>query len=385
MLRLRVVRWTNCTPTSRSSAAMRRLTVVLGMPSRRAAAVKLPASTTRANMAISLRSIIVANNETMFLNYRQLWVNAIEANSAPSKTGSRPMTTKRNVLVTGATGQQGGAVARALLSRGHRVKALTRKPDSGAARQLMSAGADLVTGDLGDAASVLKAASGVSTMFLMGNSYEAGTEEETRQGIIAAEAAKAAGVGHLIYSSVADANKKTGIPHFESKYLVEKHVAGLGLPYTISAPVAFMENIVAPWSIGALRQGTHAFAMPPKRVLQLVALADIGAFVSALVERREQVFGKRFDFAGDELSGEEQAKILSHAIGRPINYQEIPIAAARQQSEDAALMLEWFDRVGYDADIVALRRDFSEVRWHSFADWARAFDWSVLERTSSVA
>ena len=147
----------------------------------------------------------------------------------------------------------------------------------------------------------------------------------------------------------------------------------------------FMENIVAPWSIGALRQGTYAFAMPPKRVLQLVALADIGAFVSALVERREQVFGKRFDFAGDELSGEEQAKILSHAIGRPINYQEIPIAAARQQSEDVALMFEWFDRVGADADIAALRRDFSEVRWHSFADWAREFDWSVLERTSSVA
>ena len=159
-----------------------------------------------------------------------------------------------------------------------------------------------------DAASVVKAANGVDTMFLMGNSYEAGMEEETRQGIIAADAAKAAGVGHLIYSSVADANKKTGIPHFESKYLVEKHVAGLGIPYTISAPVAFMENIVAPWSIGALRQGTYAFAMPPKRVLQLVALADIGAFVAALVERREQVFGKRFDFAGDEFPAKSRRK-----------------------------------------------------------------------------
>src|SRR5918994_7232287 len=295
------------------------------------------------------------------------------------------MTTKRSVLVTGATGQQGGAVAHALLSRGHRVKALTRKPDSDAARRLASAGADIVTGDLGDAASVVEAASGVDTMYLMGNSYEAGTEEETRQGIIAAEAAKAAGVGHLIYSSVADANKETGIPHFESKYLVERHVAGLGIPYTISAPVAFMENIVAPWSIGALIQGTHAFAMPAKRVLQLVALADIGAFVTALVERRERVFGKRFDFAGSELSGEEQAKILSQSIGRPINYQAIPIAVARQQSEDTALMFEWFDRVGYDVDIAALHRDFPEVRWHSFADWAREFGWSVLERTSSAA
>ena len=152
------------------------------------------------------------------------------------------MSTKRNVLVTGATGQQGGAVARALLSRGHRVRALTRKPDSDAARQLMSAGADLVTGDLGDTESVLKAASGVGSVFLMGNVNETGTQEETRQGIIAAEAVKDAGVGHLIYSSVADANKKTGIPHFESKYLVEKHLAGLGIPYTISAPASFMER-----------------------------------------------------------------------------------------------------------------------------------------------
>jgi uncharacterized protein YbjT (DUF2867 family) len=293
------------------------------------------------------------------------------------------MTIKRSILVTGATGQQGGAVAHALLSRGHRVKALTRKPDGDNARRLASAGAEVVAGDLGDATSVLRAANGVDTMFLMGNSYEAGVEEETRQGILAADAAKAAGVGHLIYSSVADADKKTGIPHFESKYLVEKHVAGLGIPYTISAPVAFMENFVASWSIGALRQGTHAFAMPAKRALQLVAVADIGAFVAALVERRERVFGKRFDFAGDELSGEEQAKILSQAIGRPINYQEIPIAAARQQSEDAALMFEWFDRVGYDVDIPALQRDFPEVSWHSFAGWARKFDWSILEQPST--
>jgi uncharacterized protein YbjT (DUF2867 family) len=294
------------------------------------------------------------------------------------------MPTKRSVLVAGATGQQGGAVAQALLAKRHRVRALTRKPESDIAQRLMSAGAELVNGDLGDTASVLKAANGVDTVFLMGNSNEVGSEEETRQGIIAAEAVKDAGVGHLIYSSVANANKKTGIPHFDSKYLVEEHIAGLGIPYTISAPASFMENIIAPWSIGALRQGTYAFPMPPKRVIQLVALADVGAFVAALIERRDQVFGKRFDLAGDELSGEEQAEILARATGRPMNYQEIPIAAARQQSEDLAVMFEWFDRVGADADIAALRRDFSEVRWHSFADWARAFDWSVLERTSSV-
>jgi uncharacterized protein YbjT (DUF2867 family) len=287
------------------------------------------------------------------------------------------MSNTRSVLVTGATGQQGGAVARALMTRGHRVKAITRRPESDGAKRLTAAGAQVVAGDLDDAASVAAAAEGVDAMFLMGNSYEAGTEAETRQGIAAADAAKAAGIGHLIYSSVADAHKTTGIPHFDSKYLVEKHIAGLGIPYTISAPVAFMENTVAPWAIDGLRQGVYAAALPPARVLQQVTIDDIGAFVATLAERREQVFGKRFDIAGDELSGEQQAKILSEVLGRPITYRELPIAAIRQQSEDTALMFEWFDRTGYDVDLAALRRDFPEVGWHSYADWAKGFDWSV--------
>jgi uncharacterized protein YbjT (DUF2867 family) len=288
------------------------------------------------------------------------------------------MTTKRTVLVTGATGQQGGAVAHALIARGHSVRAFTRKPDSDAARRLAAAGAEIAAGDLADADSVAKAASGADAMFLVGNFYEAGFDGEVSQGAVAAEAAKAAGVGHLIYSSVADADKATGIPHFESKYLVEKHIAGLGIPYTISAPVAFMENVVASWSVGALREGTLAFALPPKRDIQLIALADIGAFVASLVERRQSVFGKRYDIAGDELSGEEQAAILSRAAGRGISYQEIPLAVARQQYEEAAIMFEWFDRTGYDADIPALRAAFPEVGWQSYGDWAGRFDWSAL-------
>ena len=148
-----------------------------------------------------------------------------------------------------------------------------------------------------------------------------------------------------------------------------------GIPYTISAPASFMENIVAPWSIGALRQGTYAFPMPPQRGIQLVALADIGAFVAALIERRDQVFGKRFDLAGDELSGGEQAKILSHAIGRPIDCPEIPMhSGSPSKARMWRSCSEWFDRVGADADIAASLRDFPEVRWHSFADWAREFD-----------
>ena len=135
-------------------------------------------------------------------------------------------------------------------------------------------------------------------------------------------------------------------------------------------------------------RGAFEYALDPAHLHVRARHGGVGALAQLVEEgraRRGVGLGVGFDFAGDELSGEEQAKILSHAIGRPINYQEIPIAAARQQSEDTALMFEWFDRVGYDVDIAALRRDFSEVRWHSFSDWAREFDWSVLERTSSVA
>jgi uncharacterized protein YbjT (DUF2867 family) len=219
----------------------------------------------------------------------------------------------------------------------------------------------------------------------MGNFYEIGEEGEVRQGIAAANAIKAAGVGHLIYSSVASANRATGIAHFDSKFRVEQHIAGLGIPYSISAPVAFMENVVSPWSLGTLLGGKLAFGLPPQRVNQLIGLTDIGAFVASLVERREAVFGKRFDIASDQLDGETQAAILSRASGRPIRFEQVPLAVLRQQNAELATMLEWFDRVGYDADIAGLRRDFTDVPWQTFAQWAETIDWQVLEKSAASA
>ncbi|GLQ52793.1 NmrA/HSCARG family protein [Devosia nitrariae] len=290
------------------------------------------------------------------------------------------MTTKPTVLVTGATGQQGGSVARALFGQGYPVRALTRNPDSAAARALAAAGAQIHTGDFSDPGSVERAARGADAMFLVTNFWETGAEGETQQGVSAAKAAKAAGVGHLVFSSVADADKATGIPHFESKYRVEEAIAELDIAHTIIAPAGFMENVTAPWSIGALSQGTYAFGLPPERKLQLIAVADIGAFAAAVIGRGASVFGQRFDIAGDELTGTEQAAILAQAIGRPIRYQEIPLEAARQQDAESAIMFEWFDRVGYDVDIPALHKAFPEVAWRSFEAWARKADWSVLNQ-----
>lgn len=284
----------------------------------------------------------------------------------------------KTVLVTGATGRQGGAVARALLKVGHHVRALVRNRESEGARVLAKAGAILVDGNLDEPVTVREAATGADAMFLMGNYYEVGGDGEARQGIGAADAARDAGVPHLIYSSVASANRGTGIPHFESKYRVEQHISRTAVDYTIVAPAAFMENTVAPWALDALRAGSIAAPLPASRKNQLVAAEDIGAFVAALVERGPSVFGRRYDIAGDSLSGNEQAEILSRAIGRKVSYAEIPLDVARQQSADTAAMFEWIDRVGYDVDIPALQREFPEVAWTSFEQWASRQDWGLV-------
>jgi len=288
------------------------------------------------------------------------------------------MSNQHTVLVTGATGQQGGATVDALLARGHGVIALTRNPASEGARALSARGVTLAQGDFADFDSLVRAATGADAAYAMTTPLETGPDAEIEQGIAFANAVKAAGVGHLVFGSVASADRGTAIPHFDSKFEVEKHLASLGLPYSIVAPVYFMDNLLAPWSLPALREGKMAMAMPAGRSLQQVAAGDIGAFAASLIERREAVFGKRYDIAGDELNGTEAATVLSRVLGRDIRYEGFPPDALRASSEDQALMFEWFDRVGYSADIEALRRDFPEVPWLSFEAWVSKQDLSVL-------
>jgi uncharacterized protein YbjT (DUF2867 family) len=110
------------------------------------------------------------------------------------------------------------------------------------------------------------------------------------------------------------------------------------VPYTIVAPVFFMENTLQPWTLPSLRQGKLAMALPASRSLQQISVADIGAFVAAVIERGDTVFSRRFDIAGDELTGEEAAAILSKVTGREFRYEGFPPAVLRARSEDMALM-----------------------------------------------
>ena len=210
----------------------------------------------------------------------------------------------------------------------------------------------------------------------MSTPFEAGMEAETRQGVTMAEAAKSKGV-YLVYTSVGSADKQTHIPHFESKYEVEKHIAKIGATAAIIAPVYFMENAIT-FGREQLKQCVYATPLSPDRKLAQVALADIASFAVMVLENRERFVGKRYDIASDEVSGNEAVEILSRVRGKAFSYFQVPMQMVRTMGEDMATMYEWFERVGYTIDLVALRRDFPEVGWHSFEQWAKEQNWNAL-------
>jgi len=278
------------------------------------------------------------------------------------------MTNDRTILITGVTGHQGGAVARALKGSGFRLRGLTRKPEREQAAVLARDGVEIVKGDLDDEATLRRALAGVWGVFGVQNSWEAGVEGEEAQGKRLATLARETGVEHYVYTSVGSAHKRTGIPHFDNKWRVEETVRGLGFPsHVILRPVFFMENLLAPYS---LQGDTLASALRPDTKLQMIAVDDIGWFGARAFTDHVVLNRREIDLAGDVRTMAEAAPILAKALDRPITFVQTPIEQVRQNSEDTALMLEWFDRVGYSADIAGLEREFRRTLM-KLPEWAR--------------
>jgi len=278
------------------------------------------------------------------------------------------MTSDRTILITGVTGHQGGAVAQALRGSRFQLRGLTRKPDSERAAALARRGVDIVKGDLNDEATLRRALAGAWGVFGVQNTLEAGVEGEEAQGKCLATLAREAGVEHYVYTSVGSANRQTGIPHFDNKWRIEETVRGLRFPsHVIVRPVFFMENLLAPFT---LQGSTLAVGLGPGTKLPMIAVEDIGwfgarAFTDAAILNRREI-----DLAGDVRTMPEAAAILTEALGRPVGFVQTPIEQVRQFSEDVALMLEWFERVGFSADIAGLEREFGRALT-KLPDWAR--------------
>ena len=278
----------------------------------------------------------------------------------------------RLILVSGATGQQGGAVARSLLGCGIGVRALTRDPEKPEAKELVDLGAEVASGDLEDRSSIERVLDGVHGVFSVQQSWETGVEGEVRQGVLLADAAKAAGVDHYVYSSVGSAHRETGIPHFESKWEVEEHVRGSGVPYTVLRPVFFVQN----WEFMGepILGGTLPQPLDPDKPFQMVDANDIGVFATMAFENPGEWIGREVDLVGDEMTMPQIADTFSRVIGRQVDYFQVPWDQFEEQmGEEYAVMYRWFDEHGYEADIAALKEEHPGLV--TFEQYLRANGW----------
>lgn len=274
------------------------------------------------------------------------------------------MASDKIILITGATGQQGGAVLKHLKGKGFSLRALTRNPDSDKAKAL---GVDVVKGDLNDEASLKAALNSAWGVFAVQNTWEAGVEGEEEQGKRLAKLAKDAGVQHYVYTSVGSAERKTGIPHFDNKWRVEETVRGQEFPsHVIIRPVFFMENLPSPWFLNGDKLVT---ALKPDTKLQMVAVDDIGRVGAQAFIDAEKLNRREIEIAGDAVTMPEAAKVVGEAMGKNLEFMQIPIEEVRKNSEDFALMLEWFDKVGYGADISKLDAEFGHMQ--RLNEWAK--------------
>src|SRR5262249_55392352 len=281
--------------------------------------------------------------------------------------------TDKTVLVTGATGRQGGAVIRNMVPRGWKLRALTRNPDGDSAQSLRRCGVEIVKGDLEDSSSVARAVAGVYGVYSVQDFWAVGAKREISQGKNLAAAAKKAGVAHFVYSSVGGAERNSGIPHWESKWQIENTIRELGLPATMIRPAAFMEMYYIDQVEVGILKGKLAAPMRGDKPYQTIATNDIGTFVALAFERPSEFIGKELEIAGSELTNIEAAKVFSRVLGKPVRFQKLPLPLIRLlASKEFYLMFRWFNEAGFAADIPGLRHRYPEVHLHTLEEWLRA-------------
>jgi uncharacterized protein YbjT (DUF2867 family) len=280
---------------------------------------------------------------------------------------------KKTILITGATGHQGGAALRRLREKGYSIRALTRDPTSHAATSLAGPGIEVVRGDFNDLDSLKRAVDGVDGVFLVQPGHLA-PEEEIQGGRNLIDAAKGQRLSLLVYSSVEGADQRTGIPFFDSKSRIEEHIRGTGLPSAIFQPAFFMENWLTMRS--TIEQGKLRLPLSPSTRLQMIAVEDIGAFVAMAFEHPKHWQGRTVQLAGDEAAMSSVAEAFSRKAGREVQYEQAPLDEfERQMGHDYALMYKWMESGGANIDISALRQENSNLmsfdRWLN-QKWAKA-------------
>jgi uncharacterized protein YbjT (DUF2867 family) len=276
------------------------------------------------------------------------------------------------IAVTGATGRQGGAVASHLLRAGAGVRALVRNPRSPAALALAERGADLVEADFTKPSSLAPALRGVDGPFAVQPLIKGNRETEVAYGRALADAARAAGAGYFVYSSVLGADDAPDVSHFAAKHDIELHVRSIGLPHTILRPAGFMENLLIPIVKKGIAKGKLTAPAGIDTPQPVIAVDDIGAFAAIVFHAPDRYLGKTVALAGDTVSTRQQAEVLTRVLGRTVKPAQLPGLIVRLvMGGDLYRMFRWVDRraAAMPFDIAALRADHPGLM--SFEPWCR--------------
>lgn len=280
------------------------------------------------------------------------------------------MSYSTEILVFGATGQQGGAVARALRAQGQAVRGFVRNPDSEKAKALVADGINLAVGDLYDRASIDHAMAGIRSVFSVQTSSPSGTlsdEDEVTQGKNVVDSAVAVGVSHFVYSSGGAAGKGlTGMGHFDSKSRIEDYVRAQSFAWTITRPASFVEMMMLPGM--GLNTGTFSYFMRPEQSMQMITLRDLGRINAHILLHPELYTGKALELSGQSITGNDLERAFTQAAGRPIRYQRFSDDLLAQNTflRDLTALVDNGVVAGV-ADIPALVAEFGPML--SLEDW----------------
>ncbi len=284
------------------------------------------------------------------------------------------MSNENVVLVTGGTGSQGGAtVTHLLAAKKVRVRVLTRNLESPKAKSLAARGVELIEGDFGDVASLRTALAGVSAAFSVQQWTEkGGTAAEELNGKRFADAVKASGSPHLVYSSAEGAERKSGLGHYESKWAIEQHIRDLKLPATILRPVGFMDALGVPAMQRGMYLGMFRANWGVSHRVQFVATYDIGWFAARALEDPERYAGRVIPLAGDELNVADIIRTFKTVTGHKPWVAPIPAFAAKMMMpKEFADMFRWIREEGFEANISQVRQEYPQLL--TFAGWLKKY------------
>jgi len=292
--------------------------------------------------------------------------------------------TETRVLVVGATGNQGGAVVDHLVASeaAFDVHGLTRDAGSDAARTLEERGVTMVEGDLDEPETLRDPVADADAVFAVTNFWTQGYDGQVQQGKNVATVAAEEGVDQFVFSGVGSHDEDTGIPHFDSAAEIDDHIRGLDLPWTVLKPVFFYENLEA--FAEDILEGTLALPLAEGVSLQMVSTDDLGHAAAVALANPDEFVGEAVDLAGDERTLAETADVLSEVTGVDVTPVHVPIEDAYESfGEEFTVMCEWFNEVGYAADIDALADRFG-FEFATLGEYLRENGWADKDGMASV-